>query len=90
MTDKNHKRRIVFQLDAPQAGAIYLAASFNDWDPAVRSLKRQKNGQWKTTVTLEPGTYEYRFVVDGNWQNDPQCAGRRVNDFGSENCVLTV
>jgi len=52
MTDKNHKRRIVFQLDAPQAGAIYLAASFNDWDPAVRSLKRQKNGQWKTTVTL--------------------------------------
>jgi PAS domain S-box-containing protein len=42
------------------------------------------------TDYLEPGLYEYRFVVDGVWQNDPQCTGRRENDFGTENCVLIV
>jgi 1,4-alpha-glucan branching enzyme len=90
MTDKNHKKRITFQFYAPEAGEIYLSGSFNGWDPTVRSLKQQKDGKWKTTVTLEPGVYEYRFIVDGNWQNDPQCEERRGNDFGDENSVLRV
>ena len=90
MTNKNHKKRITFLFQAPEASEIYLAGSFNDWDPTVRLLEKQKNGKWKTTVTLEPGVYEYRFVVDGNWQNDPQCEIGRANGLGDENCVLKV
>jgi len=90
MIEKNHKKRITFQFYAPEAGEVYLSGSFNGWDPTVRSLKQQKDGKWKTTVTLEPGVYEYRFIVDGNWQNDPQCEERLGNDFGDENSVLRV
>ena len=91
MTEKNHKKRITFQFYAPEAGAIHLAGSFNGWDPTTRPLKQQKDGKWKTTVTLEPGVYEYLFVVDGNWQNDPhQGEEKRGNDFGSENSVLRI
>ena len=90
MAENNHKKRITFQYYAPEAGEIYLAGTFNDWDSNNRSLKQQKDGKWKTTVTLEPGIYEYRFIVDGEWQNDPRCEEKRSNDFGSENSVLRV
>ena len=90
MAENNHKKRITFQFHAPEADEIYLAGSFNGWDSNIRPLKQQKDGKWKTTVTLEPGIYEYRFIVDGNWQNDPRCEEKCVNDFGGENSVLRV
>ena len=90
MTEKNHKRRITFQIHSPDADEIYLCGSFNDWDPTARPLRQQKDGKWKTTINLEPGVYEYRFVVDGNWQNDPLCLERCGNEFGSENCIVRV
>jgi 1,4-alpha-glucan branching enzyme len=90
MTEKSHKKRITFQYSVPDASKIYLAGSFNGWDSTARPLKQQKDGRWKTTVTFGLGVYEYRFIVDGNWHNDPQCEERRRNDFGDENCVLRV
>jgi len=39
---------------------------------------------------LTPGRYEYRFLVDGQWRNDPECAECVANPFGSENCVIHV
>jgi 1,4-alpha-glucan branching enzyme len=90
MAENSHKKRISFQYHAPEAAEIYLAGTFNGWDSNNRSLKQQKDGKWKTTLTLEPGIYEYRFIVDGEWRNDPRCEEKRANDFGSENSVLRV
>jgi 1,4-alpha-glucan branching enzyme len=94
MAKKNQKKRITFQYDAPEAQVISVAGSFNDWDIFSHPLKQSRNGKedgrWQKAVYLEPGLYEYRFVVDGAWRNDPQCTGRRENDFGSENNVLIV
>jgi len=90
MTEINQKKRITFQIYAPEASEVYLAGNFNDWDSTARPLKQQKNGKWKTTVTLEAGIYEYRYIVDGEWHNSPQCEERRGNEFGSENCILRV
>ncbi|MXW77650.1 MAG: hypothetical protein F4Z57_01385, partial [Gemmatimonadetes bacterium] len=39
-------------------------------------------------VTLPLGKHEYRFVVDGEWRDDPQCEERRPNSFGTTNCIL--
>ncbi len=39
---------------------------------------------------LEPGTHEYRFKVDGQWRDDEECAQRRPNEFGAQNCVREV
>ena len=41
-------------------------------------------------LKLMPGRYEYRFLVDGDWQNDPHCTTFVPNPYGSENCVLTL
>jgi len=47
-------------------------------------------GVWKTTVTLAPGRYAYRFLIDGEWVNDPNCDEEVPNDYGSHNCIKVV
>ena len=88
MTTTNSKKRKLFKLLAPQAASVYLVASFNDWDPQAHPLKKDAQGLWKTSVTLPMGKHEYRFVVDGEWHNDPQCQEHLPNPFGTTNCIL--
>ena len=37
-----------------------------------------------------PGTYEYKFCVDGQWQPDPENPNFMPNDLGTLNSVLVV
>lgn len=83
-------KRVQFEMIEPQAQEVYLAGDFNNWDTSANPMKKDKKGIWKTTVSLKPGTYEYRFLKDGNWENDPACAGCVPNEFGSQNCVRIV
>jgi hypothetical protein len=53
-------------------------------------MKKDKKGKWKIAISLKPGRYEYRFLVDGNWENDPSCNIWVPNEFGSQNCVRIV
>lgn len=88
MAMKSKKKRATFRLDAPEAREVYVAGTFNDW--TTKALKRQKDGRWSTWMNLEPGTYEYRFIVDGEWREDPASEGRSVNPFGGSNSVLEL
>ena len=83
------KKRVFFKVEAPEAREVILCGSFNDWDAHSRHLKRGKKGIWTTSMALEPGTYEYRFMVDGQWQNDPD-AEVAPNPYGSQNSVRIV
>ena len=85
-----NKRKVVFSLTAPAAQSVALVADFTEWEKKPVALKRQKGGPWKTTVALAPGSYEYRFLVDGQWQDDPTCQTLRPNSYGSHNCVCVV
>ena len=67
-----------------------MAADFTEWQQNAISLQKQKRGLWKTTVSLEPGSYEYRFLVDGQWRDNPDCSMRVRSPFGTENCVRVV
>ncbi len=87
---KTTKQRTAFALSAPEAGKVLLVGDFSDWDRQPVSLKRLKNGCWKTTLDLDEGRYEYRYVVDGRWVDDPECATRVPNSFGSQNCIRVV
>ena len=83
------KRRVYFKLKAPDAEEVLLVGSFNDWDRGARSLKKGKDGLWRTFVSLQPGSYEYRFVVDGRWHSDP-AAQTVANSYGGRNCCVEV
>ena len=84
------ERHMTFSLYAPEAGCVSLAGDFNAWSPDDCPLEKSPRGMWERVLALPPGRYEYKFVVDGLWQNDPDCTVYAPNPFGGENCVLIV
>ncbi len=87
---KTLTKKVQFEFPAPEALEVYLAGDFNNWDSSANPMKKDKKGIWKITVSLKPGTYKYRFLKDGNWENDPACCDCIPNEFGSLNCVRIV
>ena len=63
--------KIKFEYSASEAKEVSLVGNFNQWNSQANPMKKDKKGIWKVTLSLEPGRYEYRFIADGNWENDP-------------------
>ncbi len=84
------KKKVTFSLQAPDASSVLLAGDFTGWDAQALPLARQKSGVWKKVVSLAPGRYEYRFLVDGQWVDDPASTEQSTNPFGGSNCVRVV
>jgi len=81
---------VTFSLDEPSAKSVSLVGDFNDWDPEANPMRRTKNGAWKLTLSLSPGSYQYQFYVDGVWQTDLSSQTRVQNPFGGENTVIEI
>jgi len=47
-------------------------------------------GRWTKELSLPPGRYEYRHVVDGEWLCDPAATEQASNPYGGSNSVLVV
>jgi len=86
---KTKQRPVEFTLEVPNASSVALAGTFNNWDCHRTPMIRDGAG-WKASVSLSPGRYEYRFVVDGQWVSDPKARESATNDFGSTNSVVVV
>lgn len=83
-------RKVLLELDAPEAREVFVAGSFDDWKCASLPMVRLDSGLWVKELVLEPGEYEYLFVVDGRWTPDPQAPRTSPNPFGGVNSCLTV
>jgi 1,4-alpha-glucan branching enzyme len=79
-----------FSVAAPAATRVLLAGDFTNWEQQPLALKKDGAGVWRTSVQLPPGMHEYRFIVDGQWCDDPDCAVRAPNPYGTENAVIQV
>lgn len=89
-TAQPQERQIDISLFAPQAKNVSVAGTFNRWNPVAFGLKKDFQGNWKGSVQLKPGRYEYRFFVDGKWADDPRAKETVPNEFGTKNAVLQV
>ena len=75
----------------PGAKVVQAAGDFNGWNPSETPLQPTADGAWTVTLPLEPGRYEYQFVIDGEqWIGDPFAAEQSDDGFGSRNAVLDV
>ena len=84
--------KVTFTVPAEDANEVVVAGSFNDWNNKKTKLKKLKNGSFKGTVDLEKDTsYEFKYIVDGIWQNEEQADAFAWNDYAaSENSVLNL
>ncbi len=80
--------KVTFRVDfAKDATTVELAGDFNDWQP--QPMKRLANGDFKAELYLEPGSsYEYRYRIDGQWENDWAADRYVANAMGTDNSVV--
>lgn len=83
-------RKVKILLEAPAAKSVKLAGDFTDWEKRPLDMLRSQDGVWLSVIPLEPGQYSYRFIVDGQWCDDPRSTRRVPNPFGTENALLVV
>ena len=83
-------KAVEFKLRAPEAKRVSLAGSFNNWNANSLAARKDARGIWTIKAAFVPGKYEYKFVVDGSWINDPICKESVPNTLGSTNSVLVI
>jgi 1,4-alpha-glucan branching enzyme len=84
------KHTQVFLCYAPGAQEVKLAGDFTQWQQNPIPMERDSDGTWEATVDLPPGEYNYLFLVDGNWCDDPDSGEHRPNPFGGVNAFRQV
>jgi hypothetical protein len=77
-------------LHRPDADDVRLTGSWLDWDDDGIRMKRDKEGTWKTRITLGPGVYRYKFIVDGKWIPDPDIEEKVPDGMGGLATPLVV
>lgn len=82
---------VVFVTLYPRASNVHLAGDFNNWQPAATPMQRVgDSGVWQAKLALPQGTYHYRLVVDGQWQQDPYNERAELNPYGEYNSVVEI
>ncbi len=70
---------VIFSIRAPEAKDVFLVGDFNNWNPTYE--KMQKAGDvFEVALYLLPGTYRYKYVVDGKWMTDPDNPPARASE----------
>ncbi|MFD0863737.1 hypothetical protein ACFQ1M_16095 [Sungkyunkwania multivorans] len=84
--DGNAKFHLPGYLDAQE---VILAGSFNKWDEYAFKMNKNADG-WTLTLQLLPDSYQYKFIVDGEWMEDPHNPEKVPNEYGGYNSVMNI
>lgn len=86
----NHKE-IKFRMRNPYARDVRITGSFNNWDPQGSTLSKVgEDGVWEAVIPLKKGKHSYKFIVDGQWQEDYSNTNREEVYHGIYNSVMEV
>ena len=84
--------RVTFDI-LPQAKVsnASVCGDFNDWKPGANPMKLRKDGRFSVTLSLKPGRYQFKYLLDGvRWENDWGADGYEKGGMGQDNSVLIV
>jgi 1,4-alpha-glucan branching enzyme len=84
--------KVTFSIDAKDATNASVIGDFNNWNVVQGELTKLKSGTFKAVIEIpKDANYEFKYVIDGEYQNEPEADSHVWNDFaGAENSVLTV
>lgn len=84
--------KVTFAVEAKEANSASVIGDFNNWSPKEGEMSKLKNGTFKVTLDLnKDASYEFKYVIDGIFVNEPEADRMQWNDFaGTENCVLDL
>lgn len=88
--EKSKRKKVTFCYESPGAEKVCLIGDFNGWNEEKHLMKNAGNGLWEKSVLLAPGAYEYKFLVDNQWKQDPRNDQVCTNCFGTQNNLIFV
>ena len=71
------------------AKRVILSGTFNRWDESLFHMTPTEDG-WELTLQLRPDLYEYKFIVDGEWMEDPNNPSKKLNEFHGYNSLIDI
>ncbi len=90
-TPREARRLVTFTYDDPSANAVSVVGSFNGWSPDTHRLQKTADGRWEVTLSLAPGRYSYRFLIDQKKHVlDPSTSVTEPDGYGGKNSVVVV
>lgn len=76
---------------APEAASVKVIGSFNNWKATENYLmERGEDGTWIKSLSLLPGEYQYKFIVDDKWVEDRKNPNMVKDPYGGINSILTI
>ena len=85
------QREILFKLEAPEGSVVQIAGDFNKWVPeSLDFIESQGRPMWHKTISLRPGSYEYKYLVDGSWIADPANESTVEDAYGGVNSLISL
>ncbi len=70
---------------------VSLVGNFNNWDKDADLMVRQEDGSFRFIISLNPGIYHYKFVLDDlEWISDPSSPEHVHDGLGGNNSILRV
>ncbi|WP_235297239.1 glycogen-binding domain-containing protein [Portibacter marinus] len=88
--DKDEEGNTTFYIEGHEdAEKVILAGSFNGWNEQELKMNKIENG-WELTLQLQPGIYEYKFIVDEVWTHDLNNSLNLENEHKTLNSILLI
>ena len=85
------EREVVFKLEASKDAVVQIAGDFNGWVPESLHFTEAKGEQlWHIRIPLKSGSYEYKYLVDGQWMPDPANDKKVEDAYGGVNSVVRL
>lgn len=90
MFEKGKKKGSVRFAIRPSNGIskVEVAGDFTGWLP--KPLRKSKDGAYSANIDLTAGTYEYKFLLNGQWVVDPDNGAWAANSYGTVNSIAQV
>lgn len=83
-------RGVQFEVQALEARRVEIALDVEDWKPVAMAAEPGSAGRWRITKALPRGEFRYKFIIDGQWMNDPLNPLRKPNPFGGDDSIVRV
>lgn len=81
--------RLTYDMGDNVVQTVSVAGEMNSWNPAATRMER-KGRLWEATIMMEPGSYQYQLVVDGEWMLDPANDIKVDNNIGGFNSLMKI
>ncbi len=71
------------------AKEVKVLGDFNNWEKEKGIPMKAKNGTYSASLELALGKeYQFRYLIDNDWENDWEAEEYAPSPFGVYNCVV--